>query len=309
MYPVAFGFIDSETEDNWVWFMTQLHRAIGDLEPLAICSDACKGLENAVNKVFPAAERRECFWHLTQKFSKKFHGETFGNMYPAARAYREEVFQKHMFPIINGTPEVWKYLTIYHNLKWMRCGFNPAIKCDYITNNIAEVFNAWISDIKDLPIVDLVDKLREKVMVLWDKRRRIGERLNGKILPAVMHQLKARTRGLGHLKVITASLHTAEVHDYVKEFGRHVVSIVANTCTCEEWQHTGQPCGHPLAFLTTQRNVDLEGYVDMVYSVEKFRAAYERDTGNARQVTLAKGENAFRFGRTTREEECWETGN
>lgn len=24
MYPLAFGFIDSETEDNWTWFMTQL---------------------------------------------------------------------------------------------------------------------------------------------------------------------------------------------------------------------------------------------------------------------------------------------
>ena len=53
MYPVAFGFIDGETTDNWEWFMTQLHKAIGDLPTLAICIDACKGLENAVKIVFP----------------------------------------------------------------------------------------------------------------------------------------------------------------------------------------------------------------------------------------------------------------
>ena len=72
MYPVAFGFIDGETTDNWTWFMTQLHKAIGDLPVLAISSDACKGLENAVKNVFTRAEHRECFRHLMNNFIKKF---------------------------------------------------------------------------------------------------------------------------------------------------------------------------------------------------------------------------------------------
>jgi hypothetical protein len=42
MYPVAFGFIDYETSDNWTWFMTMLHRAVRDMPTLAVCSDACK---------------------------------------------------------------------------------------------------------------------------------------------------------------------------------------------------------------------------------------------------------------------------
>ena len=59
MYPVAYGFIASETTVNWTWFMEQLKKAIGDPPVLAICSDACKGLENAVKNVFPNAEQRE----------------------------------------------------------------------------------------------------------------------------------------------------------------------------------------------------------------------------------------------------------
>ena len=62
MYPVAYGFIASETTDNWTWFMEQLKKAIGDPPLLAVCSDACKGLEN----VFPNAEQRECFYHLVK---------------------------------------------------------------------------------------------------------------------------------------------------------------------------------------------------------------------------------------------------
>jgi hypothetical protein len=52
MYPVAYNFISSETQDNWTWFMQQLKKVIGDPPLLAICSDACKGLENPVKNIF-----------------------------------------------------------------------------------------------------------------------------------------------------------------------------------------------------------------------------------------------------------------
>jgi hypothetical protein len=86
MFPVAFGFFESETKDSWIWFMQQLRKAIGDPPVLAICSNACKGLTSAVNDVFPNAEKRECFRHLMQNYIKHFTGSE--HMYPAARAYR-----------------------------------------------------------------------------------------------------------------------------------------------------------------------------------------------------------------------------
>ena len=65
-------------------------------------------------------------------------------MYPAARAYYQDIFFEHMAAIKCESQEVVKWLIDYHNLLWYRCGFNPDIKCDYITNNIVEVFNNWI---------------------------------------------------------------------------------------------------------------------------------------------------------------------
>lgn len=82
---------------------------------------------------------------------------------------------------------------------WMRCSFNTDIKCDYINNNLAGSFNSWVKDIKDLPIDQLADKTREMVMVLFEKRR-IGERLQRRIPPAIIQQLHTKSRGLGHLK-------------------------------------------------------------------------------------------------------------
>jgi hypothetical protein len=64
MYPVVFDFFYSETHENWTWFMTHLHRAIGDLPLLVVATDACKGLENVVKDVFPHVKQRECFRHM-----------------------------------------------------------------------------------------------------------------------------------------------------------------------------------------------------------------------------------------------------
>ena len=52
MFSVAFGFFYGESTDNWTWFMQQLQKEIGNPPHLTISSDACKGLENAVKKVY-----------------------------------------------------------------------------------------------------------------------------------------------------------------------------------------------------------------------------------------------------------------
>ena len=57
MFPVAFGFFDGESKENWIWFMQQLRKAIGPMQHLAIFTDACKG-ESSVKLVFPEIEMR-----------------------------------------------------------------------------------------------------------------------------------------------------------------------------------------------------------------------------------------------------------
>uniref|UniRef100_A0ACD5UNB4 Uncharacterized protein n=1 Tax=Avena sativa TaxID=4498 RepID=A0ACD5UNB4_AVESA len=77
MYPVSFGVFDSETNDNWTWFMQLLKHAIGSPSGLAICIDAGQAVMTGVKEVFPEAEHRECMYHLVTNFKKKFHGKVF----------------------------------------------------------------------------------------------------------------------------------------------------------------------------------------------------------------------------------------
>jgi len=127
-------------------------------------------------------------------------------------------------------------LNFDHKLKWMSSKFLEAIKCDHITNNVAEVSNNWVMDIKDLPIADLADTLRSKFMELY-ARRRIGDKFEGHVmLPIVARQLYVMSRQLGHLKIKEGGRDEVEVTEVTdsQKIIRHVVNIQNHTCTCRE---------------------------------------------------------------------------
>nr|CAD1822746.1 unnamed protein product [Ananas comosus var. bracteatus] len=43
--------------------------------------------------------------------------------------------------------------------------------CDYLTNNISESFNAWISNDSHKPLIDILDTIWQKIMVKMEERR------------------------------------------------------------------------------------------------------------------------------------------
>jgi hypothetical protein len=54
---------------------------------------------------------------------------------------------------------------------------------------------------------------------------------------------------------------------------RFLVDLKKRTCTCRAWDVSGIPCKHALAFITYQ-DAPIESYVDLYYSIERFRVAY-----------------------------------
>jgi hypothetical protein len=232
-------------------------------------------LTTAVLDIFPRAERRECFRHLMQNYIKQIVGNEF--MYPTAQAYKSEMYAHHMVSVAS-IPDVIPWIKEHHKLTWYMSGFNPAIKCDYITNNIADVFNNWIKDYKDLPVCELADKIRVMLMKLLFRRRRIREKLNRKILPSITNILNAKTRGLDHLSLAKGDHYCVEVQDNNNGLTKHIVKADLKFCSCLEWQHTDNLCQHALVIIIAQsfRDVSMEQFVDDYFSVEKFKKAYTR---------------------------------
>ena len=278
LYHLAYAVFDSETEENWTWFMEQLQRAVGIPEGLAICTDACKGLETAVGAVFPTAEYRECMRHLYGNFMKSYQGDVFTeHLYPAARSYTEGLFRWHMKKIFEVAPDAIDFLEEHHNKLWYRSGFSESSKCDYLTNNVSESFNAQIRHLKGLLLHELVDGLRELIMEKRYLRKKIARQMEDGILPNVMKELNAISMNLQVVKVARSDEDIAEVTliDKWNNTRRHSVDLANHKCSCREWQLTGKPCRHALAWILSNRGLNIGDYVHQYYSVAKFRAAYE----------------------------------
>jgi len=258
--------------------MEHLCKVIGDVPNLVICTDACKGLETAVGAVFPQAENRECMRHLYQNFMKHYSGEVItDHLYPAARSYTQGMFEWHMKKIFEFDPDTIDYLDQHHSRIWYRCAFSESSKCDFLTNNVSESFNAQIKKFKGLLVHELVDRIRELIMEKRYTRKVLARQWEDGVLPNVMKDLNLISNNLKVVKVAVSDVDIAEVTilDDWNNQKRHTVDIHNHKCSCREWQVTGKPCKHALAWILSNRGLKIEDYVHEYYSVAKFKAAYE----------------------------------
>ena len=124
MYPVAVGVFDSETNENWIWFMQRLRDAIGSPLGLAICTDAGQAVMVGVKEVFPSAEHRECMLHLVTNFKKRYTGKVFeDHLWAAAYSWSPYIFEKNWSAMDEANPEAMDYIRKHHSKIWTRSQF------------------------------------------------------------------------------------------------------------------------------------------------------------------------------------------
>ena len=110
--------------------------------------------------------------------------------------------------------------------------------------NLAESYDEWTMNIKDMPLVDIVDRLRQMTMEVWYKRRSHGSKLSGNILPTVIQELNAETTSLRNIKVCRCGLQTGEVSGNSQDMTpwRHVVDLNEHTCSCSGLDYYRDRC-------------------------------------------------------------------
>jgi transposase-like protein len=150
-YPVCFGIFDSETIENWVWFMSNLKETIVSPRGLAICTNAGQAVMVGVGEVFPFAEHRECMYHLVTNFKKRYHGKVFDDhLWAAVYSWNMYLFEKHWIAMDRAKPAATEWLCRTHKKLWSRSHFKTISKVNYVTNNLAESFNNWMKPHKSM---------------------------------------------------------------------------------------------------------------------------------------------------------------
>jgi len=124
IFPLAFGVVDTENDESWRWFFTQLKVVIHDATDLAIISDRHQSIGKAIGEVYPLAARGICTYHLYKNILLKFKGKhLFSLVKKAARCYRRTDFDDAFNEIEERDPQLHAYLERAGVEMWARVHF------------------------------------------------------------------------------------------------------------------------------------------------------------------------------------------
>ncbi|RVX01783.1 hypothetical protein CK203_024437 [Vitis vinifera] len=160
IYPLAFGIGDSENDASWEWFLQKLHDALGHIDDLFVISDRHGSIEKAVHKVFPHARHGVCTYHVGQNLKTKFKNPAIHKLFhDAAHAYHVLEFNFIFGQLEMIDPRAARYLMDIGVDRWAR-SYSTGKRYNIMMTGIVESLNAVLKNARDLPVLQLVEELR-----------------------------------------------------------------------------------------------------------------------------------------------------
>ena len=157
---------------------------------------------NAIQAVFPHSPQRYCLRHIYANFqSAGFRSEELKkHMDNAAYSYTKNGFEVAMNELRKDDKDAWKWLCDIPKETWARLGMDHTCKTDLVVNNLSEVFNKMILDVRNKPIRSCVDGFRTKLMVKYQAVREKTEKSKWEITPTYMEKLEESKKYSRHYK-------------------------------------------------------------------------------------------------------------
>ncbi|XP_057745904.1 uncharacterized protein LOC130965081 [Arachis stenosperma] len=145
---------------------------------------AFTGLAKALHEVMPQAHHRNCVLHIWKNFIKNFKDKhTKGLVWKAAKSTTMREFKDSMELVKKVNKDAWEYLRKFDPGAWTKAYFSHGPKCDNITNNMCEVWNAKIVEYREKPILTMCEELRSYIMRKMAGHKHRISKCKGKLAP------------------------------------------------------------------------------------------------------------------------------
>ncbi|XP_059632040.1 uncharacterized protein LOC132274717 isoform X2 [Cornus florida] len=276
VFPVAFAVVDAETDDNWRWFLLELKSAVSTDPPITFVADFENGLRESLHEIFEKCPHGYCLRYLAEKLNRDLKGQfshearrlMVQDFYAAAYAPKLEDFDRCTDNIKAISPEAYNWVIRSEPEHWANAFFG-GVRYNHMTCNFGQLFYSWVSEANELPITQLVDVLRGKMMELIYSRRVDSTQWVTKLTPSMEGKLQTETANARSLQVLLSHGSTFEVRgDSVNN-----VDIDHWDCSCKGWQLTGLPCCHAIAVFECLGRSPYE-YCSRYFTTESYRLTY-----------------------------------
>ncbi|XP_019241766.1 PREDICTED: uncharacterized protein LOC109221772 [Nicotiana attenuata] len=175
IFPLAFGIAESENNNSYEWYFSQLRNVIGSRENLIFLSDRHQAIANGIAKVYPESHHGICIYHLEQNLKRrKVKSEVIKLFQSAARVYKRKEFDLYMSDIANVDKKTYDYLMEEPPERWAR-SCSPRRRYDMLTTNIVESMNSVLLEARELPILRMMDFIQVKLQRWFYERRNKAE--------------------------------------------------------------------------------------------------------------------------------------
>ncbi|CAN1233481.1 hypothetical protein LINPERPRIM_LOCUS3922 [Linum perenne] len=274
IFPLAFGVVDEENDDNWMWFLSELHTLLEintEIMPrVTILSDRQQGIVEAVEAKFPTAFHGFCMRHLTDSFRKEFNNTMLVDfLWEAAQALTVIEFEAKVIEIEQISQDAAYWIRKIPPRLWATAYFE-GLRFGHLTANIDESLNTWILEASGLPIIQMMECIRRQLMTWFNERRETSMQWTSILVPSAERRVAEALELARSYQVLRANDSEFEV---ISHEGQNTVDIRNRCCLCRGWQINGLPCAHAVAALLSCRQ-NVHRFTESCFTVANYRKTY-----------------------------------
>jgi hypothetical protein len=188
----------------------------------------------------------------------------------AAYSYTKHGFDVAMEELKKQSEASWVWLSKIPVHTWARWAMDTNCKTDLVVNNLSEVFNRYILDVRSKPIVTMLVGIYDKQMMRHDGKRDGGQKASWAITPhytEMLELMKKYSRACVP-KRSDIDLWQVQSGDHTEE-----VNLDKRTCSCRKWDLTGMPCNHAVSAIY-QAGMHPEDFVSDFFKKPMYVASY-----------------------------------
>ena len=288
LFPLAFGVVDEENDDNWMWFLSELHNLLEinteNMPRLTILSDRQKVIVEGVEANFPTAFHGFCMRHLSDSFRKEFNNAHLVSLlWEAAQVLTVIEFEAKVFEIEEISQEAAYWIRRIPPRLWATSYFEGT-RFGHLTANVVESLNSWILEASGLPIIQMMECIRRQLMTWFNERRETSMQWTSILVPSSERRVSEALERARAYQVLRANEAEFEV---ISHEGTNIVDIRNRCCLCRGWQLHGLPCAHAVAALLSCRQ-NVHRYTESCFTVATYRKAYSQTIHPIPDKTLWK---------------------
>ncbi|XP_044454561.1 neurofilament heavy polypeptide isoform X1 [Triticum aestivum] len=188
----------------------------------------------------------------------------------ASYSYTEHGFKTAMDALKNESEAAWEWLSKIPKHTWARHAMDMNCKTDLVVNNLSEVFNKWVLDVRAKPIRTMVDGIRTKLMVKFNANRTKAETVRWEICPTYAEKLEEAKKFARNCHALMAGPNLYQVTSGERTYA---VNLQHRTCGCKKWDMTAVPCNHAVSAIHKAK-LQPEDFVHDFFKKKMYLAAY-----------------------------------